>query len=158
MALAVAASARRGDEGALRRLLGFLRVKARAGEPHAVAAMLAAGHALDHLEGRAHWPEAHHALQLALRLPPGAAGPALVALNTTLTRPDTRWLDLVEAGLLRRLRVAAAEVRGEDLRLVDAMCDMLPPARLRAHLDGWVSAWVRDVETWRTRLWRELAP
>ena len=157
-AMAVAEIAGPRHDAALRQLLGRLRPRLRAGDGAAVAAQLVLGHRLDGLEGRTGRPEAQRALQTALALPPAAAGEALTALRATLAEPDARWLDAVEAGLLKRLAARTGRGGGDDLRLVDAIADLLPAARLEAHVARWLEAWRHGVEPWERRMWASLTP
>lgn len=159
-AAALASAARPGDEVVLRPLLdplrrgakGSARDGASGGDERAVAAWLVLAYAVDRIEERPGRPEARRALDAMMALPPARLGPALVALRTTLTRPESRWLEAVEAGLLRRLS-GNARIDAEALHRVEAIADVLPPARLQAHLDRWIGQWSADLTAFGRSIW-----
>ena len=151
-AAALASVARPGDEVVLRPLLDPLRRAAKSGDERAVGAWLVLAYAVDRLEEQPGRPEATRALEAMLALPPARLGPALVALRATLARPESRWLEAVEAGLLRRLS-DGARIAGETLHRVEAIADVLPPARLQAHLDRWIGQWSADVTAFGRTVW-----
>lgn len=158
-ACALAQRAQPGEQRGLGRLVNWLKGQAAKRDSAAIAGWLVCGYALDRIEDREARPEAQAALDALMRLDPTSQRLPLTALRATFENPDSRWLATVEKALLRRMHdlQSAARLSAGDLAAIESVVGVLAPARVEAHLAGWMRRYEAGLRLWRERLWAELA-